>query len=110
MVYGYLTSNGYYGMVEGRYMLFATEDEYREYLATEYECFGTTAEGADTNAALSAEPTFYEYQTSEDGVMVNGYHSEDGFYGMVDGKYMLFETPEKYLEFLEERENDDDKE
>ena len=99
MVYGYLTSNGYYGMVEGRYMLFATEDEYREYLATEYECFGTTAEGADTNAALSAEPTFYEYQTSE-----------DGFYGMVDGKYMLFETPEKYLEFLEERENDDDKE
>lgn len=104
MVYGYLTSNGYYGMVEGRYMLFATEDEYREYLATEHECFGTTAEGADINAALSAEPTF------KDGVTVNGYRTEDGFYGMVDGKYTLFETPEKYFEFLEERENDDDKE
>lgn len=30
---GYLTNNGYMGLVEGRYMLFASEEDYREYVA-----------------------------------------------------------------------------
>lgn len=29
---GYTTSEGYMGFVDGRYMLFASESEYREYL------------------------------------------------------------------------------
>ncbi len=29
---GYVTSDGYMGLVDGRYMLFATEAEYYEYL------------------------------------------------------------------------------
>lgn len=29
---GYNTSDGYMGLVDGRYMLFATEGDYREYL------------------------------------------------------------------------------
>ena len=29
---GYYTAEGYMGMVEGRYMLFASEKEYREYM------------------------------------------------------------------------------
>ncbi len=29
---GYYTANGYMGLVEGRYILFACEEEYREYL------------------------------------------------------------------------------
>lgn len=29
---GYVTSNGYMGLVDGRYILFATETEYYEYL------------------------------------------------------------------------------
>lgn len=29
---GYLTGNGYMGYVEGRYILFASEDDYYEYL------------------------------------------------------------------------------
>ena len=29
---GYATSNGYMGYVNGRYMLFASEGEYREYM------------------------------------------------------------------------------
>lgn len=29
---GYLVNDGYMGMVEGRYMLFASEEDYREYL------------------------------------------------------------------------------
>lgn len=29
---GYVTSNGYMGLVNGRYMLFASEEEYREYV------------------------------------------------------------------------------
>ena len=29
---GYNVDNGYMGFVEGRYMLFATEEDYREYL------------------------------------------------------------------------------
>lgn len=32
MGYGYLTNNGYYGMVDGRYILFATEEEYLEFI------------------------------------------------------------------------------
>ena len=28
---GYVTSNGYMGLVDGRYILFATETEYYEY-------------------------------------------------------------------------------
>lgn len=29
---GYVTSSGYMGYVDGRYMLFSTEDEYYEYI------------------------------------------------------------------------------
>ena len=29
---GYFTSNGYYGLVDGRYMLFAGEADYYEYM------------------------------------------------------------------------------
>lgn len=29
---GYLTDIGYMGYVDGRYMLFATEEDYREYM------------------------------------------------------------------------------
>ena len=29
---GYFVNDGYMGMVEGRYMLFASEEDYREYL------------------------------------------------------------------------------
>ncbi len=31
---GYVTSNGYMGLVDGRYILFATETEYYEYLTS----------------------------------------------------------------------------
>ena len=30
---GYYTANGYMGLVEGKYILFVCEEEYREYLA-----------------------------------------------------------------------------
>lgn len=33
MPYGYLTDAGYRGLVEGTYILFATEEEYYEYLS-----------------------------------------------------------------------------
>ncbi len=29
---GYFVSDGYMGMVEGRYMLFASEEDYRDYM------------------------------------------------------------------------------
>lgn len=29
---GYFVNDGYMGMVEGRYMLFASEEDYREYM------------------------------------------------------------------------------
>ena len=29
---GYFVNNGYMGMIEGKYMLFASEDDYRDYL------------------------------------------------------------------------------
>lgn len=29
---GYVTASGYMGMVEGEYILFASEEEYKEYL------------------------------------------------------------------------------
>lgn len=32
-MYGYMTSYGYLGLVDGQWMLFATETEYREYLS-----------------------------------------------------------------------------
>lgn len=32
MPYGYFTNVGYLGLVDGRYILFATEEEYYEYL------------------------------------------------------------------------------
>lgn len=35
MEYGYLTPSGFMGMVDGRWMLFATESEYYEYLSEE---------------------------------------------------------------------------
>lgn len=35
MGYGYLTPYGFKGLVDGRWMLFATESEYHEYLNEE---------------------------------------------------------------------------
>ena len=34
---GYFTASGFYGLVDGRYMLFASEAEYYEYLENEDE-------------------------------------------------------------------------
>ena len=34
---GYFTAVGFYGLVDGRYMLFASEAEYYEYLENEEE-------------------------------------------------------------------------
>lgn len=34
---GYVTANGYMGLVEGRYILFASETDYREYMDMESE-------------------------------------------------------------------------
>lgn len=34
---GYFTGMGFYGLVDGRYMLFASEAEYYEYMAEEEE-------------------------------------------------------------------------
>ena len=34
---GYFTASGFYGLVDGRYMLFACEAEYYEYLENEGE-------------------------------------------------------------------------
>ncbi len=34
---GYFTAVGFYGLVDGRYMLFASEAEYYEYLENEDE-------------------------------------------------------------------------
>lgn len=31
-MYGYLTPTGYMGLVDGQWMLFATENDYEEYL------------------------------------------------------------------------------
>lgn len=31
---GYVTASGYMGYVEGEYMLFASEEDYREYVST----------------------------------------------------------------------------
>jgi hypothetical protein len=33
MMYGYYSSFGYCGFVDGRYKLFATEEDYREYIS-----------------------------------------------------------------------------
>lgn len=30
---GYLVSDGYMGLVDGKYMLFANEEDYRDYIA-----------------------------------------------------------------------------
>lgn len=35
MVKGYPTPNGYMGFVKGKYMLFASESDYNEYLESE---------------------------------------------------------------------------
>ena len=32
---GYMISEGYMGYVDGRYILFASEEEYRDYMGTE---------------------------------------------------------------------------
>lgn len=32
MPYGYYVSNGYFGLVDGNYILFSTDEEYYEYL------------------------------------------------------------------------------
>ena len=34
---GYFTSNGYYGLVDGRYVLFASESDYYEAMEEESE-------------------------------------------------------------------------
>ncbi len=30
---GYFTANGYYGLIDGRYVLFASESDYNDYMA-----------------------------------------------------------------------------
>ena len=35
---GYNTSEGYMGLVDGRYLLFASEADYREYLEERKKC------------------------------------------------------------------------
>jgi hypothetical protein len=30
---GYFTASGYYGLIDGRYVLFASESDYNDYLA-----------------------------------------------------------------------------
>lgn len=44
---GYATQAGYMGYVEGRYMLFASEEEYREFMEDQrfYDRLGDTATG-----------------------------------------------------------------
>ena len=32
---GYITGNGYMGLVEGRYMLFSSEQDYEDYICEE---------------------------------------------------------------------------
>ena len=39
---GYFTGTGFYGLVDGRYMLFTSESEYYEYMESE-------ADGADAS-------------------------------------------------------------
>ena len=38
--------------------------------------------------------------------MPEGYYTSYGFYGSVDGEYMLFATEEEYFEYLRERNSD----
>ena len=38
--------------------------------------------------------------------MLKGYPTSSGYYGYVNGKYMLFETEEAYYEYMEGFEND----
>lgn len=33
---------------------------------------------------------------------MKGYHTANGYMGLVDGKYILFASEEDYLEYLEE--------
>lgn len=33
---------------------------------------------------------------------MKGYHTANGYMGMVDGKYILFASEEDYLEYLED--------
>ena len=40
---GYFTAAGFYGLVDGRYMLFSSETEYYEYMAEEEEDAGPSA-------------------------------------------------------------------
>ena len=35
--YGYVTQSGYMGYINGQYILFATEEEYKEYIAENTE-------------------------------------------------------------------------
>lgn len=35
--------------------------------------------------------------------MLKGYPTDNGYYGYVDGQYMLFETEEAYYEYMKGR-------
>ena len=37
MMRGYFTAEGFYGLVDGRYMLFSSESEYYEYMELDEE-------------------------------------------------------------------------
>lgn len=37
--------------------------------------------------------------------MAKGYFAENGYYGYVDGEYMLFESQSAYLEYITETNN-----
>ena len=41
---GYATSEGYMGLVQGRYMLFTSEVDYREYMEDQIKSFRNWAE------------------------------------------------------------------
>lgn len=38
---------------------------------------------------------------------MKGYFTEDGYKGLVDGEYMLFESQSAYLEYISETKEED---
>ena len=38
---------------------------------------------------------------------MRGYYTRSGYYGMVDGRYMLFASESDYFEFVSERETEE---
>ena len=38
----------------------------------------------------------------QEGLEMKGYYTKDGFYGLVDGRYVLFASETDYYEMMEE--------